>query len=352
MVNTHFLRRFGSCIAGFAASLSIAAERNAEEWILEMHKAVHVRSYSGDLFYQHGRDYMTLRMELDQSIEGDIQTRLVRTDYPSLEVDRRNIRLSYSQDSGTNRVDSDRSFSTIPGLGDWLEHCQTNYKIQKSGKALVAGRNTVIIKIEPHGEDRNQISMWLDERTAIPLRVEIREPVQPHNLLESMSFTNVSIDEVDQDLSRSYDASTTSMHEVTEIETNQSIQVPINAERTQPVAVVDDATKDPCLQTQNNCWRMSYIPEGFSLTSSSSIQTETGSDALMLFHSDGVTKFSIFIQQGVHEPNGTEVIRRGSTLVVSRSKETDDDKLYLISTVGDIPETTAIQITEGISYLD
>lgn len=352
MLSNRFINGLGGCIVCAAAAVASAEHEEAEVWLLDMHKAIHVRSYSGDLFYQLGREYMTLHLELEHNEKGNIQTNIVRTDYPSIEVESRNIRLSYLQDPPAGRVDGlQTNMQTIPGLGDWLENCQDNYTFESEGRARVAGRNTVIIKIEPHTQDRNQMHMWLDEETAVPLRVEIREPTAPYTVLESMAFTNVRIDPIDPDLERVYDAtfaeggtpfdSALSVHqsEASEIASSPSDKETI-------------APEDPCLRTQNNCWRVSYIPEGFGLRSTTSVQTPTGHNSLMMFHSDGVTTFSVFIQSGEGDPSETEVIQRGSTLVVSRSIQVNDQQHYSISTVGDIPEATAVRIAQGIEYLE
>lgn len=352
MLRNRLIGQFCGCFVCVAATLASAEQERAEAWLLDMHKAIHVRSYSGDLFYQLGREYMTLRLELEHNEQGNIQTDIVRTDYPSLEVESRNIRLSYLQDPPAGRVDGLQSnIQTIPGLGDWLKNCQDNYTFESEGKARVAGRNAVIIKIEPHTQDRNQMRMWLDEATAIPLRVEIREPIAPYPVLESMAFTNVRIDPVDPDLERVYDE--TYAEGGTPFDSALSVQrvesATADANREDQEAMTPE---DPCLRTQNNCWRVSYLPDGFGLRSTTSVQTQTGHSSLMMFHSDGVTTFSIFIQGGDGSPEETEVIQRGSTLVVSRSIQTIEEKQYLISTVGDIPEATAIRIAQGIEYLE
>ena len=352
MFSNRLIHGLGGCIICAAATVASAAQEEAEDWLLDMHKAIHVRSYSGDLFYQIGREYMTLHLKLGHNEQGNIQTDIVRTDAPSLEVESRNTRLSYLQDPPAGRMDGLQSnIQTIPGLGDWLENCQDNYTFESAGKARVAGRNTVLIKIEPHTQDRNQMHMWLDEETAIPLRVEIREPTEPHTVLESMAFTNVRIGPIDTDLASVYDEtyaeggtpfdSSLSVHQVelTDLVAGSSKQEAITPE-------------DPCLRTQNNCWRVNYVPEGFGLRSTTSVQTQTGHNSLMMFHSDGVTTFSVFIQSGEGDPSESEVIQRGSTLVVSRSIEVNDEKHYSISTVGDIPEATAVRIAQGIEYLE
>ena len=345
------MKALTSFVACLCAYTFVAQDQSAESWLFDMHKAIHVRPYVGDLFYQHGRDYMTLRLQLDHNEEGHIQTEIIRTDYPSIEVESRNIRLSYLQDAPSDQLSGlGPGIQTIPGLGDWLEDCQDHYTFKEAGKERVAGRNTVVIKIEPHTTDRNQMRMWLDEKTAVPLRVEVREPLEPYRVLESMSFTNVRIEPVDPRLAELYEASVAQGD--IPFATNVQVQTVEMAEiqPSQPAEAAEESI-DPCLRTQNNCWRLGYIPAGFSLSTSSGIQSETGYDGLMMFHTDGVTSFSVFIQQSAKEPVATEVIQRGSTLVVSRSVLTDETH-YLISTVGDIPEETAVRITESISFLE
>ena len=315
-----------------------------------MHKAIHVRPYSGDLFYQHGRDYMTLNLSLSHDEQGNIQTLIRRTDSPSIEVESRSVRLSYAQDSSPLSTDSLRAgMSSIPGLGEWLENCGNHYTFDKTGRAQVAGRNAVVIKIEPKTLDRNQMQMWLDEATAIPLRVEISEPEQPHSVLESMSFTNVSFDPIDQTLLEAYEFDHPNRGSAFEEDvTIESLE----QEAAQIYTVDSDETdsEDPCLRTQNNCWQMDYLPDGFTLTSTSGIKTKSGYGGIMMFHSDGVTTFSVFIQPFTKEMP-TQVMQRGSTLVVSRTLDTVDETRYLVSAVGDIPEVTAVRIAEGIRHL-
>ena len=178
--------------------------------------------------------------------------------------------------------------------------------------------------------------MWLDEETAIPLRVEIREPTEPHTVLGEHGVHERTYRPIDTDLASVYDEtyadggtpfdSSLSVHQVelTDLVAGSSKQETITPE-------------DPCLRTQNNCWRVNYVPEGFGLRSTQVSKRKLATTVLMMFHSDGVTTFSVFIQSGEGDPSESEVIQRGSTLVVSRSIEVNDEKHYSISTVGGYP---------------
>ncbi len=328
-------------------------ERTPEEWLFAMNKAIHVQPYSGDLFYQNGRNYMTLNLKFDYNAEGKIKTIIRRTDSPFMQVERRNARFSYMQDDRSPVSDGLTSgITTIPGLQDWLKNTRAHYKVGKVGEATVAGRHSVVIEIDPNTHDRNQMRMWLDRETAIPLRVQIIEPEPPHQVLESMSFTNVQLGSVDPELEALYDERYPSgnppLDFAVTVESVDMLEIkPAKANRR-----AKTVPRDPCLRTQNNCWLLEYAPEGFELTSTTGTQTHTGFAALMMFHSDGLTTFSVFIQPYFLDPQDVNVVEQGSTLAVSRTIDTKHGFRYLVTTVGDIPEQTAIKITEGVRYLD
>ncbi|MGY2398282.1 MucB/RseB C-terminal domain-containing protein [Pseudomonas sp. SDO5271_S396] len=288
---------------------------DAQDWLTRLGRAEQQQSFEGTFVYERNGSFST--HDIWHRVEnGQVRERLLQLDGSAQEV----VRV----DGRTQCV----SGALVAGLGNSREapsraldpqKLSQWYEFAVIGKSRVAGRETVIVSITPRDAFRYGFELHLDRETALPLKSLLLN--DQGQLLERFQFTrlNTSVIPGDRDLQP----------------TNECT----------PIAVAN--SKAPEVDT-TEAWHLEWLPPGFQLTSSNArkdVQTKATVDSLM--YSDGLTRFSVFLEP-VSDANVTETrTQLGPTVAVSRRLNTVDGEM-MVTVVGEIPLGTAERIALSV----
>lgn len=163
---------------------------DSKDWLARMAQAVRTQNYQGVIVYaQNGRmDSMRI---VHRYRGGREQERLQALSGDAREIHRDN-------DLVTCILPKDRAVKVdrrISGLLPTLtrvsaEEINAHYDVQEIGTARILGRDCRTIAVKPRDAFRYGYRMWVDEETAIPLKVELIGA--KGKVLEQMMFTEIS----------------------------------------------------------------------------------------------------------------------------------------------------------------
>jgi len=269
--------RPGLVLASLLCALPAAAVASeARAWLERMEQAVESLSYEGTFVHMIGNRIETMHV-IHRSADGEIAERLFSRDQPGREVLRRNDKVTcIFADQRTVLVEQRRGRSGAPLLGavprdsagveEW-------YEFREAGEDHKLGRSARIIEIRPRDGYRYGHRLWLDELTAMPLKVQLLD------------------------------------HEGVAVEQIQFVSMVVPAQisdaRLQPDIATDGFTwyeqeSDPPApggEGQEVGWSLEDPPPGFGLTEFR-IRTLPGADHPVehMVYSDGLASVSVFVE--------------------------------------------------------
>lgn len=163
---------------------------DSKDWLARMAQAVRTQNYRGVIVYaQNGRmDSMRI---VHRYRDGREQERLQALSGDTREIYR-------DDDLVTCILPKDRAVKVdrrISGLLPALtrvsiDEINAHYDVQEIGTARILGRDCRTIAVKPRDAYRYGYRMWVDEKTAIPLKVELIGA--KGKVLEQMMFTEIS----------------------------------------------------------------------------------------------------------------------------------------------------------------
>ncbi|ETX10603.1 MucB/RseB [Marinomonas ushuaiensis DSM 15871] len=169
----------------------------------------------------------------------------------------------------------------------------------------VAGRDAIVIKLIPKDAYRYGHEFWLDKENHFLLKHDMIRT--DGKLLERIQFTSVNFS---PDLKRA-----------DFVPKKGSYQEPII--ESQPRRI-------------KNLWQFDWLPEGFSLVWPEARSLNHGTSMLLL--SDGMATVSVFVEPTL-QAKAMSMLSMGATIAGERSFKVDD-QFYLLTMVGEVPETT------------
>lgn len=205
----------------------------------------------------------------------------------------------------------------VTQMGASLARLDQLYRFEIRGPERVAGREATALLALPLDEYRHSSLLSIDNETGLVLKSWlVDESARP---LERYQFVdlelNPAIENLKQPLAKTYrDA---------------------NAEAECNAGEVKEPEK----------WRLSWVPAGFAFVGQRLVREKID----MLMYTDGLTTFSVFIEQasGVI-PEG--VAQRGATLAVMDNLNYQG-KSYRITVVGEVPVITAQKVAQNIGAM-
>jgi len=260
----------GAMAAGVPAKL-LAAE-DPRVWLEKMNDALESRNYDGTFFHLSNGRIETMRV-VHRVRAGRVVERLQSLDGPGREFVRNNDELTcYLPDQHTvlvePRPDRGPFLGALPRFGaDTSEY----YRLEALPDARILGRNAHVIAVNPKDQFRFGYRLWLDEKTAMPLKTQLCD--SHGEILEQILFARLDMPENIADSELAPAVKTDGMRWVR--------QGP-----TQDVASAGLAG-----------FRASELPPGFKLTVEGK-QTigGTSAPASHLVYSDGLATVSVFIE--------------------------------------------------------
>jgi sigma-E factor negative regulatory protein RseB len=169
--------RPGLVLASMLCALPVATLADeARAWLERMEEAVESLSYEGTFVHMIGNRIETMHV-IHRAIDGDVAERLFSRDQPGREVLRRNDKVTcIFADQRTVLVEQRRGRSGAPLLGALPRDSgavEEWYDFREAGDDRKLGRSARIIEIRPRDGFRYGHRLWLDELTAMPLKVQL-----------------------------------------------------------------------------------------------------------------------------------------------------------------------------------
>jgi sigma-E factor negative regulatory protein RseB len=242
-------------------------------WLERMNKALATRNYDGTFFHISGGRVETMRI-VHRVRSGRVTERLQSLDGSGREFVRANDELTcYLPDQHTVLVEprQDRG----PFLGSLPQFDATVsdfYRIEALPDTHILGRPARVIAVNPKDQFRFGYRLWLDEKTAMPLKTQLCD--SRGQVIEQIFFARLDMPESIPDSDLAPTVHTDGMRWVRQ------------------GASVDNASAALA------AYRASQLPPGFRLTVQGA-QTIGGATAPAshLVYSDGLATVSVFIEQ-------------------------------------------------------
>ncbi|HEY7929068.1 MAG TPA: MucB/RseB C-terminal domain-containing protein [Steroidobacteraceae bacterium] len=313
-------------LPGASPHVAAVSPDDPRSWLARTDRALATRNYRGVFVHEHGGETETLRVVQRVGPEG-LSERLQSMDGSGREFIRRgNQLLCYLPDR--HMVLVERSAGTgllFGGLPSLEAALAGEYSVTQVTRTRVSGRSARVIGIEPRDQLRYGYRVWIDEATAMPLRMQLRDS-QGHTL-EQIVFTDLVLPPhiSPAELAPGLDA-----HNYRWVQ--QDIPAPAAAD-TPGLAIA---------------WQASSLPPGFRLTASAR-QMLPGGPAEHLVFTDGLASVSVFVQ--ARRSNGGPALASShddSASLGSSSAYSTAVQGYRITVVGEVPPETVRQIARSM----
>ena len=311
--------------------LVVGMSNDPRHWINRMHMAVDTTNYQGTLVrLRQGSSTATDAQSetfriYHRAVDGEVSERLVGMDGDGFEVIRSNSETICVFPDRRSVVVEPRANSTksplAAGLPAYSETMEGHYTFAVIADERVAGRMAKVLQIAAADEYRYGYRIWLDTKTAMPLKSQLRSS-NGQSLLEEVMFAEITLQaEVDP-------AMVVSAYDISEFD------------RVMPKAnkVVERSAGDIL-------WAADKLPPGFVL---SAVRHETMPDAaeprLHLVYTDGLASVSVFIDSAAPDQSeGAEVMGATHAFTVMVDGQ-------MVTAVGQVPAETARQIASLMRY--
>jgi sigma-E factor negative regulatory protein RseB len=296
-----------------AASLPPTSSEAGPAW-LQRWLVADQQSYQGTFIYERNGSFSTHAIWHRLDASGQVHERLLRLDGPVQEV----LRV----DAHVQCVSNLQADQLEPVAGLRLQQVPAaqlvaNYEVRVLGQSRVAGHVAVVLALLPRDQYRYALELHLDQQSGLLLKSLLLNA--QGQLLERFQFTQLD--------SRS----------------------PLSVAALQPgadcLAVAPLAAVTPALVSP---WRAGWLPPGFSLSSVQQRGAQGADQAFTwLMFSDGLARFSLFIESVPHAAVEDLQSQLGPTVIVSRQMPGASGAV-LVTLVGEVPLAAAERVVQSI----
>lgn len=300
----------GASLVDPHVSPSIAQSPEVASLLRKMATIPHTLNYQGSFTYQHKDNPALQSFRIIHWVEEGVEyERLQHLNGPEREV------LRSGKSIGCESLGDQLLQGKISQFGANLARLDQLYKFEIRGPERVAGREATALLALPLDQFRHSSLLTIDNETGLVLKSWlVDETARP---LERYQF-------IDLDLSPDI----------------ESLREP--KARLHRAAAPQVADCNPTEVKQVERWALGWIPPGFAFVGQRQVRNHID----MLMYTDGLTTFSVFIEEASGAiPEG--VAQRGATLAVMDSLNYAN-KNYRITVVGEIPVVTAQKIAQNI----
>ena len=307
------------------------------EWLEKMNKALATRNYDGTFFHLSEGRVETMRV-VHRVRGGRVTERLQSLDGSGREFVRNNDELTcYLPDQHTVLVEprQDRGpfLGSLPQFGAAVNDF---YRIESLPATHVLGRAARVIAVNPKDQFRFGYRLWLDEKTAMPLKTQLCD--SRGAVIEQIFFARLDMPDTIADSELQPSVRTDGMHWVRQGPSRDKASAALSA------------------------YRASELPPGFRLTVQGA-QTLGGASvpASHLVYSDGLATVSVFVEaerevtpgQGA-VPNGApqDAPMQGLARVGSGFAFSTIIQGHPVTAVGEVPAQTVEFIAHSVRIVD
>lgn len=293
------------------------AQSSPAEWLDRMSDSVSVMSYEGTVIRRQNGTSDTLKVAR-KIVDGVINERLTTQEGNGLEI----IRVGNEvhcilPDKQTVLVEEWNNQSTLfSALPTSDVRYAAQYDVSLVREDRVAGRSAVMLAIRPHDEFRFGHRIWLDQKTAFPLKTQLLDV--NGDIIEQVKFAEIRFGS----------------------KVSQNVLM--------PSVSIESFTwyKEPARYRQvdiDTSWNSVDIPPGFrTMSTKTEIESATESSVTHIVYSDGLADVSVFITQ--EDDKG---LTGASTLGTSNSYGTQLGG-FQITVVGKVPASTVARIATSM----
>jgi sigma-E factor negative regulatory protein RseB len=254
---------------------------DSREWLEKMNKALTTRNYDGTFFHLSGGRVETMRI-VHRVRAGRVTERLQSLDGSGREFVRANDELTcYLPDQHTVLVEQRQERGPFLGsLPQFDASVSDFYRIEALPATHILGRPVRVIAVNPKDQFRFGYRLWLDEKTAMPLKTQLCD--SRGQVIEQIFFARLDMPEniPDSDLTPTV--------------------------RTEGMRWVRQGPSPDSASAALGAYRASQLPPGFRLTIQGA-QTLGGASAPAshLVYSDGLATVSVFVEEPPASAPGT-----------------------------------------------
>ncbi|HXA37127.1 MAG TPA: MucB/RseB C-terminal domain-containing protein [Steroidobacteraceae bacterium] len=275
-----------SCaVMGALATLLPQRSRSADDprdWLQKMNHALATRNYDGTFFHLSEGRVETMRI-VHRVRAGRVTERLQSLDGSGREFVRNNDELTcYLPDQHTvlvePRPDNGPFLGSLPEFGADVNEF---YRIESLPASRILGRAARVIAVNPKDQFRFGYRLWLDEKTAMPLKTQLCD--SRGQVIEQIFFARLDMPENIPDSELAPAVRTEGMRWVRQGPSHDSASPALSA------------------------YRASELPPGFHLTVAGA-QTIGGASvpASHLVYSDGLATVSVFVEAQQNGAQGAD----------------------------------------------
>ncbi len=316
----------------FFVALAIAGAALAEEpgkWLERMNQALTTRNYDGTFSHWQGGRVEMLRI-IHRVHNGTVSERLVSLDGSGREFIRTGSNLAcYLPDKHTvlveNRPAEESLLSGFPTIND---QTASFYDIKEVAQTRLLGRDTHYITVSPKDEFRYGYRLWIDEKTAMPLKTQLCD-TRGH-VIEQVVFASLTLASHIPDSAFKPEVSTDGYQWL--------------RSETTPRDPTKEALPDPVV------WDALKLPPGFKMTVRKA-QTMPGSTSPVdhLVFTDGLASVSVFVEATAQPApaTGQEPVDESARVGSSSAFSTVIDG-HKITAVGEVPPATVRFIANSV----
>jgi sigma-E factor negative regulatory protein RseB len=315
------VRRAQALLATLAlAGAGLALADEPRDWLARMNEALTTRNYDGTFFHVRDGKFETLRI-IHRVQDGQVMERLQSLDGSGREFIRGGTELTcYLPDQRVVLVE--RRPQDGPLLGNLPRFDATTaefYDVRAMERRRLMGRSVRVVAVDPRDEFRYGYRLWIDEKTAMPLKTELCDG--QGKVLEQIVFASLSLPERIPDSAFQPQLATEGWRWL-----RQEPKVAAAAELPGP-------------------WSALRLPPGFRMTSRGQ-QTLPGSGTAVshLVFSDGLASVSVFVEPRPGNPAGfVGPAQLGSSSAYSTAVEG-----HQVTVVGEVPPRTVQYIASQV----
>lgn len=312
--------RAGVALAWLLVAAQAWAGDDSRQWLMRMAAAVEDLNYEGSLVHMHGGEADILRI-VHRVQDGQVAERITAVDGKGREIirnddlvtcilpDQMAVHVEPRDARAREQSPLQGSLPSADSLDEGL------YDLTLDGQGTVAGRAAQILTVQPMDPYRYGYRLWLDQGTAMPLKIQMRD--EGGGVLEQILFTEIRMPE-----------------QIPDAALQPSLD--IDGFKMLRGAAVRDGEEMPTAD-----WRAADVPAGFTLTMVKS-KYAPGADmpTEQLVYSDGLASVSVFIEAEQTEGDGAG----GASSMGAANAYTTSRDGHLITAVGEVPVRTVERI--------
>jgi len=303
------MRRMIVLLVLLPSKLFALSPLSADDVLLRMQQAALQQSFQGSFSYQRGGDFSTYRIwrQSAGSQEEPVRERLLRLDGEVQEWLR----------EGDKALCASSDLQEALPLSGYIKQrlnlavLQSGYEIGFANDSRIAGRKTWVLTLMPRDKHRYAMELHIDKKTAIVLKAALLD--EHWQVLESVQFLSFTAD------------------------------APTAGELTPSSACLPPVTQHWATSgvPASNPWQLPSLPAGFHLLNVENSESPLADGwQTHLTYTDGLARFSVFLEPVQAERRETPTRQFGPTAVVSRNRHLAGAD-WMVTVVGEIPPTTA-----------